>query len=446
MSKCNRFHSFYSTLVHQTKNNCALIFEQNNQAQKWTYEALVQHIDAFPLQSGSTIGIFCDGSLDSLLAIFAYAKAKRQIVLLSPLESKETLSKQIQKTYVSTLIGPEELVSEYQPYLSHEKENKTSDILFFTSGTTSSSKAVVLTEDSLCSAAYNGSSLLPLKEEDKLLCILPLSHVFGFVCSMLWGFSCGAAVILSRGIRHLMDDCLYFKPTAISLVPQMAGFFALHHLFNPELKLCLIGAGVCSDPVLMAIKSLGIKVSYGYGLTETSSGIALSLGDDPRAMTICPDYQVKIAKDQEILVHSSTTLMKGYFEEEKDTKEAFDKDGYLKTGDLGKIDKDGCLHILGRKKEILVLGDGTKIFLPEYETKLGLLLGPDNDFAVTLDKANRLILAIFTKQTQERINDLVKQFNLRYPRGQRISLVKYFTHALPKTQTGKVKRYAIHVD
>ena len=79
-------------------------------------------------------------------------------------------------------------------------------VLFFTSGTTSFSKAVVLTDESLMSSAFNGSSLLPLSPDDTLLCLLPLSHVFGFVCGLLWGLSCGATVALGRGPRYYASD------------------------------------------------------------------------------------------------------------------------------------------------------------------------------------------------------------------------------------------------
>ena len=97
-------------------------------------------------------------------------------------------------------------------------------------------------------------------------------------------------------------DFAEYRPTAVCLVPEMAAFLASRKLFNPELKLILIGAGPCSDRTLEMIRSMGIRVSYGYGLTESSSGIALSLGEDPRAMTVCPDYQAAIEPDGEISV------------------------------------------------------------------------------------------------------------------------------------------------
>ena len=108
----------------------------------------------------------------------------------------------------------------------------------------------MLTEQSLCSSAYNGGALLPLSPSDTLMCMLPLSHVFGFVCGLLWGLSCGACVALGRGARHYIDDLAYFGPTARSAVPLLLGFLVQHGLLNRELKLILVGAGDCPAALL----------------------------------------------------------------------------------------------------------------------------------------------------------------------------------------------------
>ena len=117
--------------------------------------------------------------------------------------------------------------------------------------------------------------MLPLSPDDTLMCMLPLGHVFGFVCGLLWGLSSGASVALGRGSRHYMDDLLFFRPTTLSAVPLLWGFLLKYKVINPELKLVLIGAGDCSRQLLEAAHALGIRVAFGYGLTETSSGVAI---------------------------------------------------------------------------------------------------------------------------------------------------------------------------
>ncbi|MCR5491475.1 MAG: AMP-binding protein, partial [Bacilli bacterium] len=266
-------------------------------------------------------------------------------------------------------------------------------------------------------------------------------HVYGFVCSLLWGWSFGACVALGRGMRHMMDDPAFYKPTVATFVPQMAAFLSVHGLLNKELRLILIGAGDCSDEVLNGIKSKGIRVAFGYGMTETSSGVALSLGDDPRAMTVCPEFDVKLAEDGEILIHAPSTLMKGYLSEEGMVEPELEE-GYFASGDLGSFDEGGRLHIIGRKKDILVLSDGTKIYCPEYEASLRNVIG-NLDFAVFQDKSGKIDLAIGGTPRSEKIEDAVWRFNLSLSRGQQINKVYFVDAPLPKTATGKVRRYAI---
>ena len=429
-----RFASFREMLAAQDRGHAAFEYFEGDTRKQLTYGEVLEMIENYPIPEEDVIGVFCDNSILSLVTIFALA-GKKQLVLLNPMDMPRVLENEIRAAHVSKLIGqaPEDMVL---PELVPGNINDT-DILFFTSGTTSQNKAVILDERRLCSSAFNGGSLLPLTEDTVLLSVLPHSHVFGFVCSLLWPLSFGAKVSLGRGLKRIFMDISEFRPTAMSLVPEMAAFLASRKLFNPELKLILIGAGPCSDRVLAMIREMGIRVSYGYGLTESSSGIALSLGDDPRAMTVCPDYTVSIEADGEITVVCDTTLMKGYYEDASAT-DAVLRGNKLFTGDLGRLE-DGKLYITGRKKDILVLADGTKIFLPEYEERLRQVLSPDSDFAVIQLKSGALALAAAKPEKAENAVDF---FNAGYPRGQRITKIIYVDE-LPKTSTGKIRRYEI---
>lgn len=441
-SQRKRYSSFLEMLADQKEDSPAFVFEKNGVKTYLTYGEFLQQILAFPIKETGTAGIFMDGSLESILAVFAYARQKRQIVLLSPLEESSSLKDKIKEADVNFLYGPKELGAELQEALAREVAPQDGKILFFTSGTTNSNKAVCLSEESLCSSAYNGAYLLPLAPEDVLYSCLPFNHVFGFVCSLLWGLSCGSCVALSRGMGKIFEDFSYFKPTAVSLVPQMAAFLASRRLFNPELKLVLIGAGDCSDSVLEAIKALGIRVCFGYGLTETSSGVALSIGKDPRAMSLCPDVRLFLAEDGEICLSCPSCLMSGYYKNEEATKEVV-RDGYLMTGDLGFLDEKGLLHIKGRKKDILVLGDGTKIYCPEFESKLASVLGSDKDFAIAKNAKGQIVLAVGRATLQDNYSSLVASFNESLPYSNRIAVVLYFPAPLPRTQTGKIKRWVL---
>lgn len=338
-------------------------------------------------------------------------------------------------------------------------------ILFYTSGTSSRSRCVILTSQSLSCSAWSGQSMLACGPEDVILCLLPLSHVFGFVCSMLWGLCYGAAIALGRGLRHLMDDCMYFHPTILPAVPSIAGAFDRMNLFNPELRVLLIGAAPCGEALLESIHRKGIDVYFGYGLTETSSGIAITQDlDEPAAMYACPGADIRIEETGEISV-STPCMMQGYLGEPSPLV-----NGRLMTGDLGRFDEKGRLHIEGRRKDMLVMPDGTKIFCPEYEAILMERL--ETDAIAVAELRNRAVLVIedavlahdvdhvtagpgpqqdseqnpYADQTstfRKKAEDTIRHFNLDRSRSQQIADIIYLRGKLPRTAVGKLQRWKL---
>ncbi len=388
----------------------------------------------------SCVGILADGSLQCVEEIFAANLAGLQIVMLDALAPEPLLKTLIRYTDIDLLWGDEELCEDLSLARMGGVKDGAGKILFFTSGTTEQSKAVVLTDHSLCQSAWNGSAKLPLSPEDTLLCMLPLGHVFGFVCGLLWGLSCGACVALGRGARHYADDCAFYQPTAVSVVPLLLGFLLQHNCVNPELKLILVGAGDCPARLLQAAAARGIRVSFGYGLTETSSGVAISVEGDPYAMEICPDDTITLAEDGEILIEAPTCMMQGYYKRPDATREVL-KNGVFHTGDLGAFDEDGRLHITGRKKDMLVLPDGTKIFLPEYEARLMSALG-HTELAVTL-RDSRPILVFVGQAEEAALREKLRPVMAELPRGQQLTGILITDEALPRTATGTIKRWEL---
>ena len=441
-----RFDSFSHMLRHwaeQTPDRPALIYEDRGKKSLSFSElrdAVESRADQLRRDGGSCIGILADGSLGCVTEIFAAAEAGLQIVMLSAELPESTLGGLLRYTDADRLWGDENLCEELRPFLTGGVKEGAGKLLFFTSGTTEQSKAVVLTDHSLCQSAYNGGAKLPLKPEDTLLCMLPLGHVFGFVCGLLWGLSCGASVALGRGARHYADDCAFFRPTAVSVVPMLLGFLLQHELINPELKLVLVGAGDCPAMLLGAARTKGLRVSFGYGLTETSSGVAISVSGDPFAMEVCPDDTITIADDGEILIQAPTCMMQGYYKRPEDTAAVL-KDGILYSGDLGRFDKDGKLHITGRKKDMLVLPDGTKLFLPEYESAIMKALD-HQELAVAL-KNGKPVLVYSGEADAKDIEKRLRPLMADQPRGRQITAVYVVSHPLPRTATGKIKRWEL---
>ncbi len=423
----------------------ALYYEHKGERRVCTYQELFAAARARARElrrsHKSALGVLCDGSLACVITLFGSVLAGLQTVLLDENAPDSVLLEQMAYTDVDAVwSGDRELAASLTARLETGGDAAAPGrLLFFTSGTTQRSKAVVLTDDSLCQSAWNGSAKLPLKSGDVLLCILPLNHVFGFVCGLLWGLHCGAAVALGRGARHYADDCAFYRPTAVSVVPLLLSFLLQHRLFNPELRLILAGAGDCPAPLLDAARAQGVRVCFGYGLTETSSGVAISVDGDS-AMEICPDDAVTLAEDGEILVYSPTCLMQGYYKRPEDTAAALEG-GVLHTGDLGYFNAEGRLRVTGRKKETLVLPDGTKLFLPEYEAELLGVLGKA-DLAVVLLEGRPTL--VYAGQGSERaLYDKLRPLMSTKPRGQQIARIILLSEPLPRTATGKIKRWEL---
>lgn len=435
-----RFEELLRTWAEKTPEAPALRYGERTLSFSQTWAAVEQRAEELRRSGKSCLGLLSDGSLDCVIELFAANLAGLQIVMLDENAPSVLLRQLLAYTDVDLLWGDVDLVDELSPYLTDGVRDGEGKILFFTSGTTERAKAVVLTDHSLCQSAFNGSEKLPLSPEDTLLCLLPLGHVFGFVCGLLWGLSCGACVALGRGPRHYIDDCKYYQPTAVSVVPLLLGFLIQQRLLNEDLKLILVGAGDCPPALLQAAAAMGIRVSFGYGLTETSSGVAISVSGDPYAMEICPDDTITLAEDGEILIQAPTCMMQGYYKRPESTAEVL-IDGVFHTGDLGRFDEEGKLHITGRKKDILVLPDGTKIFLPEYEAAIARVLG-HTELAVIL-KGDRPLLIYSGEADEQELSKALLPLMTELPRGQRLGGIQIVQEPLPRTATGKIKRWEL---
>ena len=248
---------------------------------------------------------------------------------------------------------------------------------------------------------------------------------------------------MTRGLRYLPFDAKYFNPTIISVVPSALKFLLNFNALNDNLRMVLVGAGPASEQVLDAVKAKGVEIRFGYGLTETSSGVAISTGENPFAMTPCPDDDITLSGDGEILIKCPECIMKGYYKNKTATDEVL-INGVFHTGDLGKFDKDGNLYITGRKKDILVLENGTKIYLAEWEAELQKALNID-DIALA-QKDGVVTLFVGDKDgniDEDDVKNKVNEFNKTKSFDRQIGDVCIMPHALERTATGKIKRWAL---
>lgn len=371
-------------------------------------------------------------TLETIVSIFAHVIAGCDVILADPMIPEEYTDR--------ALIAAEEAKTMRENMRDSRGRlvlaKTEGELLFFTSGTTSRSKIVRLTSGSFCTSAWSGQSMLACGPDDIILSILPLSHVFGFVCALLWGLAYGATIAVGRGVRHLIDDALFFRPTILPAVPSLIGAMLKFDALNPELRVALIGAAPCTPEATAALRAKGIDVYLGYGLTETSSGIAITQDlDEPEALYPCPEADIRVEPDGEVTV-ATPCMMQGYI----GAIPMFDGDRFF-TGDIGSIDEKGRLHLLGRKKDVLLMADGTKIFCPEYEEDLADATGI-TDLGVIM-KDGHAVLVAGRGSDKDVLVKAVKEYNAERPRSQQIYDVIIDDQKLPRTVTGKLKRYEL---
>ena len=393
----NTAYTDFSSLVRSFENNPApaLIYERDGAPESLSYHELYERIRACREFTPGDVRILVTvPSPDTIVRIMAAVCSGCDLILCDEKVPGE----------ITALL--KERILQAGKGDTPRKEGR---LYFFTSGTSQRSRSVVLTTRALLLSTAGGQAMLPCSSEDRILCILPLSHVFGFVCGMLWGFYGGAQVAVGRGVRHLMDDCRFFKPTILPCVPTIVQALLRFDMLNPELKTVLIGAAPCPASTVKMMQDKGLAVYLGYGLTETASGLAIS-----------QDQENPSEPDPE---HPGKTVRRFF------------------TGDLGSIDQEGRLTITGRKKDILVLPDGTKVFCPEYEEELSELLGTP-ELAI-VQKGGRPVLIIENSVEADVVLLAVTNFNRERARGLQIAEVIYTNEALPRTAVGKLKRWQL---
>lgn len=294
-----------------------------------------------------------------------------------------------------------------------EIDNSKMSIMLFTSGTTSISKAVALSQSNICEDIYALAQMTDIRKEDTFLSFLPLHHTFESTCTFLYGTFSGITVAFCDGIKYVQKNLKEFKVTGFVCVPLMleimykkikkgieekgktklvqsmtkvcngmlkVGIDLRRKVFKEvlenlggKLRILIAGGAAMSKDAIQGFLDLGINLLQGYGLTETSPVVAGENDKFKRCGSVgfpLPGIDVKIDNPDndgigEIAVKAPTVMLE-YVDNPEATAEVL-KEGWFYTGDLGYFDKDGFLFITGRKKDVIVLKNGKNIFPEELE-------------------------------------------------------------------------------
>lgn len=290
-------------------------------------------------------------------------------------------------------------------------------VLVFTSGTTSNSKAVMLSQKNICSNMYSVLNSLQCDERDTMLVILPLHHTYCCTAGFLTMINRGSGIGFCKSIKGMAKALLEFKPTltmmvpailealyrkvdsAISSTPEQAArvdkgkgicnaaqkmgldirkavFKDIHAKMGGRIRLIISGAAAINPAVLKAFEEFGFTIRQGYGLTETSPIVAVNEARGNKYESVgkpLKEVEVAILDPNENGIGEigvkGDNVMLGYYKNPEATSKVF-RDGWFLTGDLGWMDKDGYLYISGRSKNVIVTKNGKNIYPEELETKI----------------------------------------------------------------------------
>ena len=383
-------------------------------------------------------------------------------------------------------------------------DENTMSIMLFTSGTTSNSKIVMLSQKNICSNIWAYQNHFKMLPTDTLLSFLPMHHTFESSITIIYGFYSGATVAFCDGLRYIADNLKEYKVSIMVAVPLLLEtmykkinkgieeqgktkliktmtsisnsllkchidvrrklFKQILDKFGGNLRIILYGAASLDKETIIGFYNLGIDSIQGYGLTETSP-VLLAEGETKHKPGSCgyalDNVEIKILdKDKDgigEIAAKGPNIMLGYYNMPEKTAEVFE-DGYFKTGDYGYMDDDGFVFITGRKSDVIILRNGKNIYPQELEFLIGKLpyVAECMVFSREKSKTDTLLAAkiVYDKELIEKefpgenknkykslIFKQIKEINKNLPTYKHIKQIIVTDEPMSKTTTQKIKRY-----
>ena len=397
------------------------------------------------------------------------------------------------------LSGELKIKSGTTDYIDIEISEDSPAVILFTSGTTSSSKAVVLSHNNILSNTRDMHEYEDFYPDDVNMAFLPLHHSFGLGGVIVF-MAAGACSVFCDGLKYITKNLAEYGVTVFVGVPllvenmykkimqhvkksglegkiafgnkmagalEKVGIHARRKIFKQvidnlggKLRLIICGAAPLMPEAGKGLNDFGIATIQGYGLTETSPVLCAERPGD-----ICPgsvgkprpSVTIRIEEPDEKgigeIVAKAPNVMMGYLDQPEETA-AVIKDGWFHTGDLGRFDETGHLWITGRKKNVIVMKNGKNIFPEEIESKIVNLPYVEDCMVFPREKHNELVIwikivysaeylkqeGITEEQLAERVKEDIKEINNIMPQYKRINHFILDDEPMIQTTTKKVKR------
>ena len=404
--------------------------------------------------------------------------------------------------YLYDLIKKGEENTEDIRYDKHQINPDEMTTLVFTSGTTSSSKAVMLSQRNIASNIYGIVLAEKIYDTDVNMAFLPLHHMFGSTALLMF-LSRGATNVFCDGLRHIQENLKEYKVSVFVCVPLLLEgiykkimvqvekqgktklikfarklskfllkfkidirrklFKQILDQLGGSIRFVVSGAAALDKEVASALNDFGILTVQGYGLTETSPVASAENEYTIKSGSIgypIPGVEIKIDNPDEFgigeLAIKGPNVMLGYYEMPEETAKVI-KDGWFYTGDLGYKDKEGHIFITGRQKNVIVLKNGKNIYPEEIEALIVKHPYVSEVMAFGKEKDDDLVLSVKIVYNEEYVkqnypdmseedfrkivwND-IKEINKTLPQYKYIKNLVLTNEPMVKTTTAKIKRF-----
>lgn len=356
------------------------------------------------------------------------------------------------------VISSKDMAEEAAPVAKVDKDDPAA--IFFTGGTTGAPKGAVLPHRALMRGSFNGT-FAPGKQlgYHRTICLLPLSHVFGLIRGTFSAFYIGAEWFSAEDTKATIGKLPMIKPTLLVLVPGLCeillGLVKMYGapFLGGELKTIISGAANVAPSLIAEFDKMGVSLLAGYGMTEganLTTGNADVLTHPTSVGKIYPEQEIKFV-DGEIWLKGDN-IFTGYYGDPEKTREALTEDGWLKTGDLGRMDEDGFIYITGRIKNIIILANGENVSPEEIEEpfyKCAALRdvlvkeekeGESSVIAIEILPRPQFIEGKSESEVHDFFQKLVNDINATLPTTHRITKMTIRKEDFPRTGAMKVKR------
>lgn len=347
-----------------------------------------------------------------------------------------------------------------------DRDPKPHDIaaLMYTSGTTGKPKGIMLSHKAFIEAAKLAKKFVNCCAGDKVVAILPFSHVFALVESgiapLYW--HCTTIICNTLNPAEMFGLIMKYQSKFLLAVPRLCDLLAMTFMQNPDLKLpplnIVVGGAAPNPKTLMLLASKGMHISQGWGMTETCAGIIFNNNCPPDSIgKPLEEVKFKIANPEngvgELLV-SSPTMFSGIYGQPELDQSLFEN-GFFKTGDLATTDEAGNIYIRGRAKEVIISGSGVNVYPDELEVRLGMLKYAEeySVFGIMLDNLEVPALAFVprkgvfegkdAKDVLAFVENDIRTRTEDWPEPEKIRKIFMLGAPLPRSASAKVKRFEL---